>query len=347
MRGIDQLQQARDLYFSAAGGSATAAKEEFIRFVCVVALDKKDAAAAASAASARKEETVSHERKEPEHLDLLEFSLPQSVSPSLLQGWIEKAFTLTRDSAIRTAIPAVSCSSNNQSHSTTRDRGTGEDCQGYKKPSWLKVSDSMELIGGLLAHLAEATQRCGGMQPREGGQTAALNEETEAALKAERSALVKVLVQLLRLYQQRRVLGVLAEKGKPLIIEKEGAPVGGGASDEVPKTHPGDGEVWQLVRWSLNTTMLLKALANFAAGCEAAREAALAADGKARWESWAHLSFLFPWLLLLLLPLNRQNAKGGRCAAALPVLLTFRSIDETSPFSREAATLVSYYEVRV
>ena len=47
-----------------------------------------------------------------------------------------------------------------------------------------------------------------------------------------------------------------------------------------PKPQPGDGEIWQLLRWSINTTMLLKALANLTASAAAARKAAVEANGE-------------------------------------------------------------------
>ncbi|KAL8424565.1 hypothetical protein Efla_005671 [Eimeria flavescens] len=311
IRGLRELQQAQHLYFfpaaaaaaaasassAAAAGSAAAAKADtdgFFRFVCGAAWQTGAAAAHAEAAQQPQQHSPQQQQQqqqEQEYFDLLLFNLPQPSSPSLLEK-----VTWPRASS------AGKCSEDESSSNSSSRKSLklGD------KPSWLRVSDSAELVGGLLSHVAEAGHICCREQ-QDGEERPSLSggrgSEEIHELACEKRLMVSSLVELLRLYQQQRVLAAWAAKGAaggppPSRPPPTGLPEGG----PPPQAQPGEEAVWQLLRWSLNSTLLLKALANLCADSEAARAAAIAAD-------------------------------------ALPVLSTFSGIEETSPFAREAAVM--------
>lgn len=275
--GIDQLQQARGLYLSAAARTATTEKEGFLRFVCAITLHNKEVEAATIKAKQHEQHQPQHQHQQPQqqeeqqqqHFDLLNFSLPQSACPSLLKGLIKQSLAIpsAAGNSSSSCTGSNSSSSNSCFSSSRRVAGALEG-----RPPWLRVSDSMELIGSLLSHVAEAAQVCSNEQTTE-----KRDKETEIELTEEKCKVVITLVRLLCLYQQQRVLAVLAAK-------KTTDAAGGGGPREppegAPKPQPGDGEIWQLLRWSINTTMLLKALANLTASAAAARKAAVEANGE-------------------------------------------------------------------
>ncbi|KAL8269989.1 hypothetical protein Esti_006089 [Eimeria stiedai] len=310
IRGIHHLQDARRLYFSvaAAPAAAAAAAEEtegFLLFVCAASRLQREIAAAARAGEQQQQQRQQQQQDEQQqdeqthqqdHFDLLLFSLPQPLAHSTLEALVQQSASI-----------AKACAQNSSSSSSSSGR---VGCM----PAWLTVSDSLELVGGLLSHVAEAAQRCsmdhGGEAAERGGAQGSAAKDNKGFSK-EASALVNTLVLLLRLYQQQRVVAALVaqeasgseaagriQQGGPT----EGGPPRGGGPDGTSKPQRGDGGLWQLIRWSLNATVLLKALANLCASCEAAKQTALEAD-------------------------------------AAPLLLAFTGIEETSPFAREAATL--------
>ncbi|KAL8447820.1 hypothetical protein Emed_004115 [Eimeria media] len=323
IQGVHHLKEAQRLYFSvaaaaspaaaaAAAPAAAAAAEEtegFLRFVCAVSRLQKETAAAAHAAEQQQQQQQQQQGEQTpqrDHFDLLLFSLPQQpLSQSSLEALVKQSAS--------TAKSSTHDSSRSSSSSSSSSSGIGSSRVGGK-PAWLTVSDSLELVGLLLSHVAEAAQRCS--EEREGetaetGGARADSAENHQAFSQEASALVKTLVLLLRLYQQQGVLAALAVRGASGseaagCIQQggptEGAPPSGGPPEGAPKPQPGDEGLWQLVRWSLNATVLLKALANLCACCEAAKQTALQAN-------------------------------------AAPLLLTFSGFEETSPFAREAATM--------
>ncbi|XP_026194585.1 uncharacterized protein LOC34619647 [Cyclospora cayetanensis] len=281
MLRIDNLQQAKRLYFSAvapttqtaseASGEAAvpplpgSENERFIRFLCAIKQHTNQLETTQAGKKHRQQQDEilhAHDQQQQQHhhlFDLLRFSLPQNFSPSDVGTLLARA----------ESMPVSASRSNSGSGNCSVTMG----CSG--KPSWLCVSDSFDLLESLLVNVAEATHVCSSTQwlPEAGAREE--GGDSPGELDREQCMLVQTLVRLLVVYQQQRVLAVLATQQKRTPGEPPRE-----LPDEEPTPQPGDRDVWQLMKWSINTAPLLRALALFSASSESVKQAALEANGE-------------------------------------------------------------------